>query len=515
VDYLKTSQIGIAFIIPILLSGRLVDAQASIQGILNRVAPVSRQINSGNQHSWTFNGLEGEVVSISAVATTGDLDPTISLSNSGGEIIIGNDDYAYPDQRDALLEAITLPRTDAYTLTVSGINGTAGEYRLTLLPGFVDLQQNENFNGDVTWRDDGISISIFRLGNEDGALTLALEGPDDNGLASNPQQLPLTDYYADVLVKVLSGQDGWIVSLTARQQDNRNFYSLNINNQGEWRFRVRQAGEDRILRDWTAHPLLVSGVTDFRLGMMVNGGGFDFFYNGQLFGRLTDFSLPEAGRVGLGVGTVSSLTSQAQVAFDDLTITTPLLTEGQRILPQQLIIGSPAATARDLQRRGLVPGQGELMLNVGESFVESQRPGVEELLLARGSNFRTFALGSSVSWQATEAETNGCGLVFHTQDDTNYTLAYIDQSGGYGVSQRINERFLPGIFGENLELAGNQHHLLVIVQTDRLLYYVDGVYAGSSATEGIEGGVGNAVINIDAVRTSCQFSDTWVWSWDN
>lgn len=514
-DYLKTSLIAIACIVPILLSGRMVDAQASIQGILNRVSPVSGQINSGAQQAWSFNGLEGEVLSISAVTTTGELDPTITLSNDSGEIIISNDDYVYPDQRDALLEAITLPRTDTYTLTVSGFNGTTGEYRLTLLPGFVDLQQNENFNSDVAWRDDGISNGIFRLGTEDGALTLALEGPDDNGLASNPQQSALTDYYADVRVKVLSGQDGWVVSMTARQQDNRNFYSLSTNNQGEWRFRVRQAGEDRILRDWTSHPLLVNDATEFTLGMMVSGGGFDFFYNGQLFSRLTDFSLAEAGRVGLGVDTVSSLTSQTRVAFDDLTITTPLLTEGQRILPQQLIIGSPAATARDLQRRGLIPAQGELVLNVGESFVESQRPGVEELLLARGSNFRTFALGSNVAWQATQEGISGCGLIFHSQDDTNYTLAYVDQNGAYGVSQRLNDRFLPGIFQESPELAGNQHHLLVIVQTDQLLYYIDGVYAGSSATEGIEGGVGNAVINFDPVRTSCQFRDTWVWSWDN
>jgi hypothetical protein len=105
--------------------------------------------------------------------------------------------------------------------------------------------------------------------------------------------------------------------------------------------------------------------------------------------------------------------------------------------------------------------------------------------------------------------------VLQTVDDTNYTLAYVDHRGAYGVSQRQNDHFIPGIYAENPATSGNKHSLVVILQKDQLLYYVDGLYSGSMTYTPAEGGVGNAVVNFDPVRTSCKFSDTWVWNCDN
>ncbi|MEZ4666788.1 MAG: hypothetical protein R3E39_02510 [Anaerolineae bacterium] len=512
-EYLKHIFNIVALILMFALGMPSVEAQ--VQGTLTLASSVAGTLAVNDRQIWSFNGVEGQVISISALATTPDFDPAISVTSSSGEVIISNDDYAYPDHRDAILEAMTLPRTDNYDVTVTSVGGMSGNYNLSLLPGFADLQDVQNFNGDIRWRGIGISRGSFALGNDQGTLTLSLEGPNDIEVVTNPQQLPFTDYFAQVSVKVVTGREGWIATLTGRQQENSDFYSLNINNQGQWQFKVQQNGESRTLRDWTTHPAIVGGKTDFTLGMLANGSGFDFFYDNVFFGRVIDSSLPAVGRIGLGVGTTSSLTSPVQVAFDDLTITAPHLVEGKRIIPQQLIIGSPAATIRELQRRGLVPPQGELALNVSESFVESQRPGVEDLWLARGSQFSTFVLASSLVRQAATEGTSGCGLTFHLEDDTHYTLAYIDQLGGYGVSQRVGDTFLPGIFGENPEIAGNTHKLMVIVQPDNLLFYIDGLYAGSSATEKLTGGVGNAVVNFDPVRTSCQFQETWVWNWEN
>jgi len=53
------------------------------------------------------------------------------------------------------------------------------------------------------------------------------------------------------------------------------------------------------------------------------------------------------------------------------------------------------------------------------------------------------------------------------------------------------------------------------LQNDQLLYYVDGNFSGSMTNTVVEGGVGNAVVNFDPIRTSCKFTDTWVWNWDN
>ncbi|MBA3874312.1 MAG: hypothetical protein H0X30_34715, partial [Anaerolineae bacterium] len=183
--------------------------------------------------------------------------------------------------------------------------------------------------------------------------------------------------------------------------------------------------------------------------------------------------------------------------------------------PQQIALSQPALLTRDLQRRGLIPASGQLSLNVPESFIESAKPGVDRVPLARGATYTDLAIGTTVSWDAASEGLTGCGLVLQSIDDTNYTLAYVDHSGAYGVSQRKNDHFDPGIYAENPTTGGNKHSLVVILQKDQLLYYVDGLYGGSMAYTATEGGVGNAVVNFDPIRTSCKFTDTWVWNWNN
>jgi hypothetical protein len=135
-------------------------------------------------------------------------------------------------------------------------------------------------------------------------------------------------------------------------------------------------------------------------------------------------------------------------------------------------------------------------------------------MLGRGTTYERLAVATNVSWQQSADGISGCGLVLQSTSDTDYVLAYADQNAGYGVSQRQGDTFLPGLFGESFpEAEQTSGHLLVIANGEQLLYFVNGFYRGQLADSGIEGGIGNAVVNFDPVRTSCQFRDTWVWSW--
>lgn len=154
-----------------------------------------------------------------------------------------------------------------------------------------------------------------------------------------------------------------------------------------------------------------------------------------------------------------------------------------------------------------------MALTVNESFVESRRPGVERLMLGRGVTYQNFAIGATVSWQAAEGIT-GCGLVVRGVDDTHFTLAYLDQNGGYGLSQRTDDAFAPGIFGESPQFAAGTHHLLLIARGNIMYYYVDGLYKGTLENTAVEGTIGEAVVNFEPISTSCTFTDTWLWRWD-
>ncbi len=481
---------------------------------LTVTSPVDGQIGNGSSQVWTFSAVEGQVLSFLAHTTGGNLDPQFTISNSKGESFLSNDDYAYPDNQDALLEAITMPRTDTYRVTVSGVGTTAGEYQLTMLNGFSQTALNDNFNGDLQWQDANASSTAFTVQEDNGQIALAISGPNTTGIAINPKQSVTSDFYATVKVAVTGGQDGWIVGTTLRETDPNNYYILSVNSRGQWRLIVRQNGTDKVIRDWLDHPALANSSGTFTLGAMVSGTGFDFFYNGVLFGRMSDATISAPGIIGLMVSTSSSLSSQTTAHFDDLIVSVPTLEKGQRIVPQQITLGQPAVLTRDLQRRGLIPAAGQLALNVPESSIESSRPGVDRILLARGATYTNLAIGTTVSWNAGSDGLTGCGLVLQSKDDTNYTLAYVD-SGAYGVSQRQNDQFTPGIYAEKPTAAGNKHSLVVILQKDQLLYYVDGLYSGSMTNTLVEGGIGNAVVNFDPIRTSCKFTDTWVWNWDN
>ena len=512
-EYLKIFLMSL-LIAALISINPLVNAQDT-SNTLTITFPVDGQIGSGSSQTWTFGAVEGEVLSFVAHTTSGNLDPQFTISNSKGEPFLSNDDYAYPNNQDALLEAITMPRTDTYRLTVTGVSNTAGAYTLTMLSGFSQTALDDNFNGDLQWQDANTSSTGFSVKSDNEQIALALSGPDNTGIAINPKQTPISDYFATVKVAVTGGQDGWVVGMTLRQTDSSNYYLLNLSSRGQWRLTAWQNGISTIIRDWTNHPALANSTGNFTLGAMVSGTGFDFFYNGLLFGRLSDSTLSKTGVIGLAVGTSSSLTSQTTAHFDDLIVSIPMLEKGQRIIPQQIALGQPMVLTRDLQRRGLIPASGQLSLNVPESFIESAKPGVDRVPLARGATYGNLAIGTTVSWDAVSDGLTGCGLVLQSTDDTNYTLAYVDHSGAYGVSQRKNDHFDPGIYAENPTASGNKHSLVVILRKDQLLYYVDGLYSGSMAYTMTEGGVGNAVVNFDPIRTSCKFTDTWVWNWDN
>lgn len=484
---------------------------ARAQQSLTVFTPVDGRLNSGGAESWTFSAAEGSLMSFLVEAVSSGLDPRLTITSSAGAAIIANDDYNYPDSPDALLEAITLPRTDTYTATVSAAGGTSGDYRLTMLAGYGQISRSENFNSESGWQS---LRGPVRIAFEDGALALALTRAQETGIATNPEaDIPAT-YYAQVDVNVTEGQDTWTVGMTARQTGADTYYLLAINERGESRFVVSQQGSERILRDWTPHPAIVAGNQTFTLALLISGSSYDFFYNSRPIGRLNDTTLPEGGTIGLALQTGAVRSTQLAARFDNLTITTPLLVNGQTVLPTQLMVGAPAAMAQELQRRGVAPPGGEMVLNVGESFVGSARPGIDRFMLGRGVTYRTFALGSTFSWQADGPGITGCGLVFHAADDRRYTLAYADRSGGYGLSRREDDSFAPGIFGENPPVDKASYHLLVVALEDRVHYYVDGLYSGTLDLPAAEGAVGNAVVNFEPVNTSCRFRDTWVWRWN-
>jgi len=282
-----------------------------------------------------------------------------------------------------------------------------------------------------------------------------------------------------------------------------------------WRFSRYVGITPEVLRDWTSHPGIVPGETAFTMGLLANGVGFDFFYNTGYVGSVNDAQLTESGGVGLSVGTTSSLASETEAQFDNLIITTPMLVNDARVIPDQIPVGEGTGLVLALKRQNLIAADGIMALTLAESSVQFARGGVNRVMLGRGTTYTHFALGGTVDMQGSvPTGAAGCGLIIRFSGETDYTLAYIEQTGGYGISQRIGDIFEPGLYGQSDTIRQGRHHLLIIADDRTLYYYVDRRYVGSLENIPQDGEIGIAVVNFEGMTTSCTYSNLWLWEWE-
>lgn len=90
--------------------------------------------NRSPRAAYAFDGLRGEVVSITLIATSGDLDPMLTIIDSAGGVLASRDDAE--GGRDVRLDSIRLPASGRYTIIVGrfgyGLGTTSGDFTLRL-----------------------------------------------------------------------------------------------------------------------------------------------------------------------------------------------------------------------------------------------------------------------------------------------------------------------------------------------------------------------------------------------
>ena len=97
---------------------RMLAVDEPVAGTLDRRAPVG---------IWTFDGIEGQVLSVAAASES--FDPSITLRMPSGEYVSGDDDSG--PGANALLTA-ALPATGTYKVWVHAVDGETGAYRLAV-----------------------------------------------------------------------------------------------------------------------------------------------------------------------------------------------------------------------------------------------------------------------------------------------------------------------------------------------------------------------------------------------
>jgi hypothetical protein len=473
--------------------------------------PFQSSLESGMSETLSFIAREGQMLSF-VVRGADSFDPILSIEDLNGNTLIRNDDYNYPTSRDALIEAFSAPYTGAYTMTVRGYGNTSGNYELLMLSGYSQIAVREPFDSVGNWSTVGLASELApQLTIINGMANLLQEGINQESIAIGIQ-VESEVYYVHARISSVTGARGWQAGLVFRYQDANNYYQVLINQNGAWRMIRVSNGEVTILRNWNVHPAIAQGSDSFDLGVLVNGTGFDVFYDGQYIGTESDSEL-QGGQVGLAIRTADALGSRVTARYDELLISIPTEINGESVFPTQLIASNMNYTLRELERRLLVPQGGEMAFILPESFAQAINIGVSRFPIGNGT-MQNFVLATNITWAASGADLNACGITVRDQGDSNqYILAYVDSMGGYGLAERDGEQFIQNIFNERIEIQQPPYQMILIVNGNRIHYYLEGEYVASLTTSASEGQIREAIVNFETANTNCQYDDLWVWQW--
>lgn len=473
---------------------------------------VEGSLATGETHRYAVNALELTLVSLRVESLDGGLDPIIEIFDSGDVLINSSDDYDYPATRDAAIQAFVLPKTSTYSIVVSGHAGSSGDYRLYFLPGFDLLALHDATMEKTKWKvvysDTAIDVS------ESSLYAVELQGFARSAGVVAEHFPPAQDHFYQATFHEVTSAADWNVGLIFRYVDNENYHRLLLSKTGFWRLDRIENGERVQLKYWSTHPAIRPGEKDFRLGILASGQHFDAVYNGQVVGSASDSAEPQAGGFGIAMRTDEVTGGLMSFAVLETLLTLPTHVDDRIIFPQRVVERQTYLMARDLARKQVAPAGRNVGFVQPESSVRNVRPGVTHIGIASDRTYEQFALGASLALATAEDRNGGCGIFFHFNDDSHYTLAYMTKDGDFGVSRRAGDIFEPGIYGKRAASDDPERYLLVIATDEDLHFFVDEVYAGSMESQPRTGSIGIAVVNYEAVETTCRFTDLWVQDFD-
>ncbi len=196
-----------------------ISAEPTSGGVIEYGALVEGRLPGNGEHTWEFEGQQGDEIRIAMRAVSGDVDSYLQLYSPDDELLIYDDDSG--EDFDALIEYYVLPANGTYRIEVSDISGEPGEYELTLEQAQLEVQGDLTFEQSAGgtlepgarhhWLFDGeqgdfVTLSMIAL-DEGVDPYLELFGPngeklmtdDDSGDGSNAAilefELPLTGVY--------------------------------------------------------------------------------------------------------------------------------------------------------------------------------------------------------------------------------------------------------------------------------------------------------------------------------
>jgi hypothetical protein len=473
----------------------------TVQGAINDATPAEE---------WTFEGHTNQVISVIVMATSGDLDPVLHLVGPDAAVVGENDDL---DSlvRDAGLEAFVLPLEGVYTVRVTRYGATVGEYDLTLTPGFARPLRDDTFEqGAVSWVSPAGQLAVL----SQGKLQMRVMEPGETQMAFPPDAESEQNLYMQVDARVFGTPSYAEVGLVFRaqvEQGRVRAYQFKVNTNGQWTIALQEEAGLFVLRTWQADPALAGSA--WTLAVLARDENFAFYANGALLGTLSDARLPSAGTVGVMVMNRTDQAGAATVLFDNVLVTARLGST-YRGLPLALTTWNspdPAVVAAELaESGGIIPAAARDLFVPDTSLTRADQNAEFKLLGSERAIYENFILSAWVNI-ATTGQSVACGVTYRWQDERNLDMAYLDTAGGFGVVQARDGQLTTNVYDLSPMVHAGANNLIVITRGDRVTLYVNGALVTQETVIPGSGRVGVALLNYEAARTDCFWTNYWVW----
>lgn len=463
---------------------------------------------------YVFEGYAHQVVSVIAVTVAGDLDPVVQVIDPQGSPVGENDDIE-SRVRDAGLETLMLPENGTYTVRVMRYEGadgdTAGEFELTLTPGFARVEWRERFDaGALSW----VTPQGEQLALSSGGLRLRVTAPDTAVRAFQPDTDEYESFYIESKARVFGftqyAEFGFV--LRAQGVDRARAYVVKINTDGQWSVALQDETGEFVLRSWSTNAAL--DADEWRIGVLVRGDRLEVFANDTQLGTVTDGRLRTPGAVGLYAARQADQADSVTIIFDDVLLTTRLGTTYFG-LPMSLATWSsrdPALMIAELAESGhITPAAAHDLFLTDNALGVLTSNTLYELIGSERAVYRDFVL-SAHARALTTGDNAGCGLVYRWRDERNLDMVYIDSAGGFGVVQARDAELTRNAYALDPMVNPGGSHLLALVRGGDVALYINGALVTQEEVQPGEGRVGVALLNYDNVPADCFWSDIWVWS---
>lgn len=478
--------------------------------------PVSGTLDADDMtDDWFFDAEQGDIISLVARTTAGDLDPVLGLSSPGGEKIAANDNETF-DSLNARLEGVLLSSSGRYRVEVyrEGLEygSTAGDYELTLYEGFSQPAPLE-------------------LGPQ------RLELEDDSRLVTESiATLPVLDFHLAVQATLPDSGRAYDVEWQFHQSpENDVAWTFRFDSEGNWLIGLGTTLGQMEVQQEGQSPDIVPGpgeTADFVFQQA--RGHFSVFIDRQLlamFETPADLMPAETGELVIALrGTLlGEIRDTLILSIDDVAYSAAFYSEdpvlagavepsppGTRLYDYN---GIPIEIVRELRALNLIPAGGGIQAQVSQSFLFTEDTGFTAYpLFGFPQDYQNVVIGFDAIIQRGPAD-SACGIIFRQEDAANFATALFTPSNFLYFLQYAEGEALPGglVTRSGALQSGllSRNRFVILAQDGMGELFVNGRYIGEIELAPVSGDFAIHLVLQTPELSYCSLDDVWIWSLDD